>query len=105
MVGADPNQCSDSDCSVMIEADITPIIVQVGGMTFNGTDVLSPTLASPLFQLNDYGSTPFATAGASNLPRGAGGPLSQGDAGQRLQLPDATMRAQFNKIGSSPYHL
>jgi hypothetical protein len=25
MVGADPNNCSDSDCSVTIEADITPL--------------------------------------------------------------------------------
>ncbi|MDE3110172.1 MAG: hypothetical protein KGL02_09545, partial [Acidobacteriota bacterium] len=27
MVGADPNTCSGPDCSVTIEADITPIIV------------------------------------------------------------------------------
>jgi hypothetical protein len=105
MAGADPNNCSGSDCSVTIEADITPIIVVVGGMSFSGNDVFAATLASPLFSLNDYGSTPFATASASNLPRGAGGPLSQGDAGQLLQLQDATMRAQFNKTGSSTYHL
>jgi hypothetical protein len=31
--------------------------------------------------------------------------LSQDDAGNQLQLEDATMRAQFNKTGSSFYHL
>jgi hypothetical protein len=68
------------------------------------------TLASPLFALNDYGSTPFATAaGASPNPpsliQGPGGILSQNDAGNQLQLEDATMRAQFNKTGSRSYHL
>jgi hypothetical protein len=105
MVGADPNTCSGSACSTTVEADITPIIVNVGGMTFDGNDVLGATLASPQFAVNDYGSTPFATAGAPNLPRGPGGVLSQGDAGNALQLEDATMRAQFNKTGSSTYHL
>jgi hypothetical protein len=105
MVGADPNNCSGTACSTTIQADITPINVNVGGYTFNGTDVLAATLASPVFQGNDYGSTPFATAGASNVPRGPGGVLSQGDAGNSLQLEDATMRAQFNKTGASPYHV
>jgi hypothetical protein len=105
MVGADPNNCSGSACSTTIEADITPLIVNIDGMTFSGNDVLNATLASPLFAANDYGTTPFATAGAPNLPRGPGGTLSQGDAGNSLQLEDATMRAQFNKTGSSSYHV
>jgi len=105
MVGADPYNCSGSTCSVTIEVDITPINVVVGGMTFNGTDVVAATLASPQFALNNYGTTPAATAGAANLPRGAGGVLSQGDTGNMLQLQDATMRAQFNKTGGSNYHL
>ena len=105
MVGADPNNCSGSACSVTIEADITPLIVNVAGLTFNGSDVLAATLASPQFATNDYGSTPFATAGAPNKPRGPGGLLSQLDAGNALQLEDATMRAQFNQVGSSGYHL
>jgi hypothetical protein len=106
MVGSDPNNCSGAACSTTIEADITPIIVNIGGLTFSGTDVLGATLASPEFATNDYGSTPFATAGASNLPRGPGGTLSQGDKGVKLQLEDATMRAQFNKTGkNSNYHL
>jgi hypothetical protein len=105
MAGADPNSCSGADCSVTIEADITPIIVNVAGRTYDGNNVLAATLASPQFALTDFGSTPFATAGAPNLPRGAGGLLSQNDAGNLLQLQDATMRAQFNKTGLSNYHL
>jgi hypothetical protein len=105
MVGANPNTCSGSACSVTIEADITPILVNVGGRTFDGYNVLTATLSSPQFETNDYGSTPNATAGAANLPRGAGGALSQDDAGRFLQLQDATMRAQFNKTGSSNYHV
>jgi hypothetical protein len=104
MVGTDPNNCG-SDCSVTIETDITPVIVNIDGLTFSGNDVLAATLASPQFATNDYGFTPFATAGAPNLPRGAGGVLSQYDAGNQLQLQDATMRAQFNQVGASPYHL
>jgi hypothetical protein len=106
MVGADPFSCSGSACSVTVQADITPLIVNIDGLTFNGMDVLGATLASPQFSDNDYASTPFATAGASNLPRGPGGALSQGDAGIPLQLEDATMRAQFNLTGTdSTYHL
>jgi len=105
MVGADPNNCSGTACSVTVEADITPLIVNIDGLTFSGNNVLAATLASPQFTTNDYGSTPFATTGASNLPRGVGGTLSQDDAGNQLQLEDATMRAQFNQAGASNYHL
>jgi hypothetical protein len=108
MVGANPNTCSGSDCSVTIEADIVPLIVNIAGLTFSGNDILAATLASPQFALNDYGTTPFATASSTSttrVPRGAGGTLSQQDAGYHLQLQDATMRAQFNKTGSSTYHL
>ena len=105
MVGADPNACSGSACSTTIQADITPLIVNVGGLTFDGTSVVQATLASPQFALNDYGSTPAATSGAANVPRGAGGVLSQGDAGNQLHLDDATMRAQFNQTGASNYHV
>jgi hypothetical protein len=122
MVGSDPNHCSGSACSTTIEADITPLIVEIDGLTFNGNAVLAPTLASPLFATNDYGSTPAAT-GANVIngekhdgcittkpyfdicsPAGSGGLLSQLDAGNQLQLEDATMRAQFNKAGTG-YHV
>jgi hypothetical protein len=110
MVGADPNNCSGAACSVTIEADITPLIVNIDGLTFSGNDVLAATLASPQFALNDYGVTPAATAPGSfpmapAFIKGPGGILSQGDAGNQLQLEDATMRAQFNKTGSSNYHV
>lgn len=111
MVGADPNNCTGANCDVTVEADITPIIVNIDGLTFSGNDVLAAVLASPQFMLNDYGSTPFATAagafpGLPQMIRGPGGVLSQGDAGIPLQLQDATMRAQFNKTGAtSAYHL
>jgi hypothetical protein len=88
---------------VTVQADITPIVVNVGGRTFSGDDVLAATLDSPQFATNDYGSTPAATG--ADMKRGPGGALSQDDAGQSLQLQDATMRAQFNRTGSSSYHL
>jgi hypothetical protein len=111
MVGADPYSCSGSACSTTIQVDITPIVVNVAGRTFDGNGVVAATLASPQFATNDYGSTPAATAAGSfpNAPalvRGPGGALSQGDAELQLQLEDATMRAQFNKTGgASNYHL
>ena len=40
MVGADPNNCSGSACSTTIQADITPLIVNVDGLTFDGTSVV-----------------------------------------------------------------
>jgi hypothetical protein len=114
MVGADPGNCSGSACDVTVQADVQPLVVTVQGpagpVTFDGRNVMAATLASPVFATNDYGSTTAATA-AGNFPkapaliRGAGGTLSQGDAGSALQLEDATMRAQFNKTGSSGYHV
>lgn len=110
MVGADPHKCSGAACDVTVQVDITPIKVNIAGRTFDGSSVVQPTLDSPQFATNDYGSTPFATAAGAfpNAPafiRGTGGALSQEDAGQQLQLQDATMRAQFDKTGASGYHL
>jgi hypothetical protein len=106
MAGVDPS----TNASSTIEVDVYPVRVNVAGLTFDGNNILAGTLASPQFANNDYGSTPAATAAGSfpNAPalvRGPGGTLSQGDAGNQLQLEDATMRAQFNKTGSSGYHL
>ena len=47
MVGANPNTCKLSGCDVTIEVDITPIIVNISGLTFDGQDVLQATLDSP----------------------------------------------------------
>jgi hypothetical protein len=103
MVGSNPFTCGGAACSTTVETDITPIIVRVGGLTFDGTSVVGATLASPQFAGNDYGTTSGATDSA--FKRGPGGVLSQGDAGIPLQLQDATQRAQFNKVGRSNYHL
>ena len=100
MVGVDPS----TNASSTIEVDITPVIVNIGGLTLDGRNVVQATLDSPQFATNDYGWTDYATAGAPNIPRGPGGVLSQTQAGQQLQLQDATMRSQFNK-GGSGYHL
>ena len=106
MAGVDPS----SNSSSTVQVDVYPVIVNIDGLTFNGNNILAGTLASPQFATNDYGSTPAATA-AGNFPnppafvRGPGGLLSQNDAGNQLQVEDATMRAQFNKTGTSGYHL
>ena len=104
MAGGAPSQGK----ATTIQVDITPVVVHVAGMTYNGNNVLAATLASPQFANNDYGSTTAATqVGTASAPEsmGPGGALSQGDAGNQLQLEDATMRAQFNQTGSSGYHL
>ncbi len=110
MVGADPHSCSGAACDVTVQVDVTPIKVVIAGRTFDGSGVVGATLASPQFADGDYGSTTAATAAGAfpNSPamvKGPGGALSQADAGVPLQLQDATMRAQFDKTGKSPYHL
>ena len=111
MLGANPFTCSGAACSTTVQADITPVNVNVDGLTFSGSSVVDATMASPVFADNNYGSTTAATAAgafpnAPALVKGPGGVLSQGDDGVPLQLEDATMRAQFNKTGAgSPYHL
>jgi hypothetical protein len=101
MVGADPSL----EQSTTITADIVPVNVVVGGRTFSGSDVVQPTLDSPVFATNDYTATPFvtnSTDGKTNNGFTAGGPLSSGNTNN--QLEDATMRSQFNKQGTN-YHV
>jgi hypothetical protein len=109
MVGADPNNCSGANCDVTVTVDIIPLDVVVQGESFNGSETLNATLSSPVFALNSYGSTPFGAGPAFNPPvfytRGPGGILSQNDADNQLQVQDAIQRAEFNKTGSSSYHL
>jgi hypothetical protein len=113
MVGANPASCSGTACSTTVEADIVPINVNLDGWSFTASGgVTSAVLASPLFASNDYSSTPNATAPGNpsgtpptSLVEGPGGPLLPAEAGVQLQLEDATMRAQFNQEGTSPYHL
>jgi hypothetical protein len=101
MVGADPNNCSGSACSTTIPVDIVPLDINVGGLSFNGTDVVQPILDSPLFTPNDYTKTTASTASPTGFT--GGGRLSSGNT--NVQLEDATMRSQFNQTGKSPYHV
>jgi hypothetical protein len=96
MVGVDP--ATDGDATITV--DIVPINVTVRGRAFNGSDLVPAVLASPLFEEGDYSST--GAASKSTGAKGVGGPLSAGNVD--AQLLDATMRSQFNKVGSD-YHL
>ena len=98
MVGQDPAGLQ----STTITVDVTPLNVNVGGATFNGTDILQPTLTSPVFTDNDYTSTQFVSDPAVANGHGPGGTLSPGNTSN--QLEDATMRSQFNEQGTT-YHL
>jgi hypothetical protein len=101
MVGADPSLQQPTTITV----DIVPVNVVIGGQTFSGSDVLQPTLASPVFATSDYTQTPFvtnSTDGKTNNGFTTGGALSSGNTG--VQLEDATMRSQFNKQGTG-YHV
>jgi len=98
MVGQDPSLQQ----STTITVDVTPLNVNVGGETFNGSDVLQPTLNSPVFTNNDYTSTQFVSDRAVAKGFTAGGILSPGNSSN--QLEDATMRSQFNEQGTG-YHL
>jgi hypothetical protein len=102
MVGANPFTCTGAACSTTIPTDIVPLNINVGGQSFNGTDVVNAVLASPQFANDDYATTSRSTAAPTGFT--AGGPLSSGNSG--VQLEDATMRSQFNRVGSSnPYHV
>jgi hypothetical protein len=105
IVGADPSACSGTGCDTTVEVDMTPIVLRVDGMTFSASDVVAAALASPEFALNDYGSTAIVSGPTADSPPVSGGVLSQQDAGRRLQLQDAIMRAQFGRTGSSSYHV
>ena len=103
MVGVDPS----TKGSATIPVDIIPLNFSVAGQSFIGTDVVPAILASPQFQNSDYSSTDFSSTGPTTAnpaggSKGPGGPLSAGNSG--VQLEDATMRAQFNKVGTG-YHL
>jgi hypothetical protein len=96
MVGVDPS----TNRSATIPVDIIPLNFNVGGQSFIGSDAVPAILASPQFQNGDYSSTSAASTVAGS--KGPGGALSAGNSG--VQLEDATMRAQFNKVGTG-YHL
>src|SRR2546430_12585403 len=92
IVGADPAP----EASATVGVDIIPLDVPVDGVPFNGSDSVDGVVASPLFQSGDYSGTPATTFNPH------GGPLSAGNTD--AQLLDATMRSQFDKVGTG-YHL
>ena len=94
MVGVDPS----TEASATIGVDILPLNLNVAGMTFKGSESVAGVVGSPLFQAGDYSSTPATAVGSV----GPGGDLSAGNTG--VQLLDATMRSEFNKVGTG-YHL
>jgi len=107
MVGVNPS----TDESATIGVDIIPLEVNVAGHSFSGSQIVPAVVASPLFQTTyldannvrrnfSYASTPNASTGIGG--RGTGGQLGLDSSG--VQLLDATMRAQFGKVGSG-YHL
>ena len=117
MVGTDP---AGNDAAT-IPVDIIPIDLNVGGVGFSGSDSVAGVVNSPLFNSFDYSSAWFATKQFPVLDStgavvdwqccvvwrrmGPTGPIKFPiSAGNTGQLIDATMRAQFNKVGSS-YHL
>lgn len=99
IVGADPS----TGRAATIGVDIIPLNLTVGGVAFNGSDRVGAILASPLFKRGDYASTNGATNfTAGKFGKGSGGALSAGNT--NVQLLDATMRSQFDKVGTG-YHL
>ncbi|HXI46049.1 MAG TPA: peroxiredoxin-like family protein, partial [Candidatus Acidoferrales bacterium] len=104
MVGADPALQRD----VTIQVDLIPInavFPDQGNFQLNGSDIIARLLASPIFSSADYSSTPRVTGpmdASQNVSVLPGGPLSAGNTG--VQLEDAIMRSQFNRVGTS-YHL
>jgi hypothetical protein len=92
MVGHAPSTNSSSTTPT----DIIPVKVVFdanGGYALDGTSKVAAVEGSPIFQSNDYSRVSNSSGGA--------GVLSRGNVGQ---LEDATMRSQFNKVGTG-YHV
>lgn len=96
IVGADPR----SGRSAGVGVDVVPVNLTIAGRSFSGSDSVAAVLASPLFREGDYSTTAAATnaSGAS----GPGGSLSPRN--EDVQMLDAIMRSEFNKVGTG-YHL
>ena len=116
MVGVDPS----TESAATIPVDIIPIDVNVGAGTFSGSNSVVGVENSPLFQNFDYSYAWFSTmlvpASDGVTPVCCGGKAPMWDPTHRFRVPyqislgntgqliDATMRSQFNKLGSD-YHL
>jgi hypothetical protein len=95
IVGADPS----SESSTTIGVDIIPLNVVALGASFNGAGAVPGVVSSPVFQNTDFSGTAAIGLGPNHR---SGGPLSAGNTG--VQLLDATMRSQFDKVGTD-YHV
>ena len=87
-----------------------PLIVHFDGMTFDGTtwsaDARLAGVRQQRLRLHAGRDRGRELPNDPKLIQGAGGPLSQADRGWRCSFQDATMRAQFDKVGAgSGYHL
>jgi hypothetical protein len=92
MVGHAPSTNSSSTTPT----DVIPVKVVFdanGGYALDGTSKVAAVEGSPIFQSNDYSTVSDSSGGP--------GTLSPGNVGQ---LEDATMRSQFNKVGTG-YHV
>jgi hypothetical protein len=104
MVGKDPAKRLDTTVPV----DLVPlnfVFAANAGFELDGSDDVARPLASPIFQPNDYTSTPTVTSAPDankNISWIPGGALSAGNTG--VQYEDAVMRSQFNAVGTT-YHL
>ena len=104
MVGVDPS----TDGAATVGVDIIPLDVNVDGLTFSGSNSVPGVLASPLFRNFSYSWSYLGTAvdpatGVCCVRRWAGAPIAI-SGGNTGQLVDATMRSEFDKVGSG-YHL
>jgi hypothetical protein len=102
MVGKAPS----TNGSSTTPTDIIPVKVTFdanGGYALDGTSKVAAVEASPIFQSNDYSTVAGYTVDDNGYEKASGTPgiLSPGNVGQ---LEDATMRSQFNKVGSG-YHV
>ena len=103
MVGKAPS----TNASSTTPTDIIPVKVVFdanNGYSLDGTGKVAAVEASPIFQNNNYSKVAgYTVDNGDGYDRASGksGSLSQGNSGQ---LEDATMRSQFNKVGSG-YHV
>ena len=94
MVGAgDPRSTSGT---TTVPTEIIPLnITFAGGQSFNGSDTVSATVASPIFQGVSYATAKVTPTGKAQALSAAG----------NTQLEDAEMRSQFNRVGAADFHL
>ena len=106
MVGADPTTARARRVDVTIETDITPIIVNIGGATYDGRNVVPGDARTRRSSRPTTTARPTTAAtDTAFVARRRAVFFRRTTLAIQLQLEDATMRAQFNKTGASPYHV